>query len=68
MKHVVFLQDSTCLNSFVIYMMLKYCVIGIVVTHRRTDSKNASSRLTQNRGLLFYNHQGMATFFSSVNI
>ena len=50
MKHVVFLQDSTCSITIVIYIWNKYCVIGSVVTHRPTVAKDASSRLAQNKG------------------
>ena len=50
MKHVVFLQDSTCLITIVIDMQIKYCVISSLVTHRLTVAKDASSRLTQSKG------------------
>ena len=50
MKHVVFLQDSTCLISIVIDIRNKYCVISSVVTHRLTVAKDASSRLAQSKG------------------
>ena len=50
MKHVVFLQDSTCSITIVIYIWKKYCVIGSVVTHRPTVAKDASSRLAQSKG------------------
>ena len=54
MKHVALLQDSTCSINFVVYILELNCVIGSVVTHRRTNAKNASSRLDQSGGLLLY--------------
>ena len=51
MKHVLFVQDSTCFIYIVIWTSYMYCIIGSAVTHRREVTKDASSRLGQNLGL-----------------
>ena len=50
MKHVAFLQDSTCLTIFVIWYSKHYCVIGSVVTHHPATTNDASSRLGKSKG------------------
>ena len=47
MKHVAFMQDSTCL---IIIIIQTIAVIGSVVTQCRMNAKDASSRLGQSKG------------------
>ena len=49
-SHVVFLQDLTCLIIIVSWTVIVYCANGSVVTHRKANVKDASSRLGYSRG------------------